>query len=98
MSFSPDKATYFNGWRDLPGYYDKNGTYHAASRYNIYNLTGGHNTVSAPGPGKSATASLSIGNNLEAKVRDFADSTGAGSKKVKLIDQLSLNTGYNFLA
>ena len=42
--------------------------------------------------------SLSIGNNLEAKVRDLRDTTGAGVKKVKLIDQLNLSTGYNFLA
>ena len=53
---------------------------------------------SPPGKGKSATASLSVGNNLEAKVRDFADTTGNGTKKIKLIDQLNFSTGYNFLA
>ena len=37
-------------------------------------------------------------NNLEAKVRDMADSTGVGNKKVKLIDQFNISTGYNFLA
>jgi len=42
--------------------------------------------------------SISIGNNLEAKVRDLRDTTGTGSKKVKLLDQLSINTSYNFLA
>ena len=42
--------------------------------------------------------SLSIGNNVEAKVRDLRDTTGAGVKKIKLIDQLNLSTGYNFLA
>jgi hypothetical protein len=42
--------------------------------------------------------SLSIGNNLEAKVRDLKDTTGTGSKKVKLLDQLTINTSYNFLA
>ena len=42
--------------------------------------------------------SLSIGNNLEAKVRDTRDTTGTGAKKVKLLDQLNIRTGYNFLA
>ena len=41
---------------------------------------------------------LSIGNNLEAKVRDAKDTTGTGSKKVKILDQFNINTGYNFLA
>ena len=42
--------------------------------------------------------SFSLGNNFEAKVRDIRDTTGAGSKKVKLIDQLNFNGSYNFLA
>ena len=31
-------------------------------------------------------------------MRDLSDTTGKGEKKIKLIDQLTLNTGYNFLA
>ena len=92
MSFSPEKGTYANGYRTL-NYTDPTGA-EKAYEYNIYS----GQMYSAPGKGQSATASLSIGNNLEAKVRDFADTTGNGSKKVKLIDQLSFNTGYNFLA
>ena len=98
VNLSPEKATAFNGYRTLAAYYDKNGRYHAESQYNIYSLTGNHNTVSPPGRGKSATMNLSIGNNLEAKVRDLRDTTGTGNKKVKLLDQLTINTGYNFLA
>ena len=98
VNLSPEKATYFNGYRTLEAYYDKNGRYHAESQYNIYSLTGNHNTVSPPGRGKSATMNISIGNNLEAKVRDLRDTTGTGTKKVKLLDQLTINTGYNFLA
>ena len=41
---------------------------------------------------------VSIGNNLEAKVRDLRDTTGTGSKKVKILDQLTLSGSYNFLA
>lgn len=92
MSFSPDLATYANGYRTLT-YVDSNNevkTY----EYNIYR----GQLYSPPGSGRSATASFSVGNNLEAKVRDYADTTGTGSKKVKLIDQLSLRSGYNFLA
>ena len=98
LSYSPEKGTEFNGWRLLDPYYDKNGSYHAESWYNIYSLTGNHNTASPPGRGKSGTMSLSIGNNLEAKVRDIRDTTGTGTKKVKLLDQLNINTSYNFLA
>jgi lipopolysaccharide assembly outer membrane protein LptD (OstA) len=98
LSFSPEKGTAFNGWRTVDPYYDKNGSYHAETVYNIYSVSGNHNTSSPPGRGKSGTMSISIGNNLEAKVRDYADTTGSGSKKVKLLDQLNFNTSYNFLA
>ncbi len=98
FNYSPEKGTAFNGWRTLEAYYDKNGKYHAESMYNIYSLSGNHNSVSPPGRGQSGSLSLSIGNNLEAKVRDSRDTTGTGSKKVKLLDQLNINTSYNFLA
>ena len=92
MSFSPDKAKAFNGYRTLE-YTDTLGR-EKTYEYNKYQ--GQLNSV--PGKGRSATMSLSIGNNLEAKVRDFRDTTGTGSKKVKLLDQFNINTGYNFLA
>ena len=98
MSFSPEKGTAFNGWRTLEGYYDKKGSYHQETMYNIYSVKGHHNTVSPPGRGKTGSMSFSFGNNLEAKVRDARDTTGTGTKKVKLIDQLTLNGSYNFLA
>ena len=98
ISFSPEKGTAFNGWRTLDPYYDKRGSYHDVTWWNIYSLSGNHNNASPPGRGKSGTMSLSFGNNLEAKVRDMRDTTGTGSKKVKLLDQLSINTSYNFLA
>lgn len=92
ISLSPEKGTYANGYRTLY-YTDKSGT-EQEYQYNVYS----GQMYSPPSRGKSATASLSIGNNLEAKVRDYADTTGTGTKKVKLIDQLTFNTGYNFLA
>ena len=98
LSFSPEKGTGFNGWRQLDAYYDKRGSYHQEAWYNIYSISGNHNTASPPGRGKTGTMSVSFGNNLEAKVRDLRDTTGTGSKKVKLLDQLNINTNYNFLA
>lgn len=92
FNFSPEKGTHFNGWRTLT-YTDANGV----ERTQDYNIYAGQ-INSYPGKGKTASMSLSIGNNLEAKVRDLTDTTGTGTKKIKLIDQLSLSTGYNFLA
>ena len=92
LSWSPDKATHANGYRSFD-YTDASGKSHTYE-YNIYQ----NQMYSPPGRGRSATASFSIGNNLEAKVRDYADTTGTGTKKVKLIDQLTLNGSYNFLA
>jgi len=92
MSFSPDKGKKFNGWRTLE-YVDTLGVARTYE-YNIYD----NQLYSPPGRGKSATMSLSIGNNLEAKVRDMKDTTGTGSKKIKLLDQFNISTGYNFLA
>ena len=92
MNFAPELGTYANGYRTL-AYTDVHGQ-EKTYDYNIYQ--GSLN--SPPGKGRSATANISIGNNLEAKVRDFADTTGTGTKKVKLIDQFNISTGYNFLA
>ena len=92
MSFSPEKGKAFNGWRTL-NYIDTLGVQKSYD-YNIYQ----GQINSAPGKGKSATMSISIGNNLEAKVRDMSDTTGKGNKKVKILDQFNISTGYNFLA
>ena len=92
LSVSPELGTAANGWRTY-NYTDANGN---AQEY-VYNIYSGQ-LNSPPGRGRNASMSLSVGNNLEAKVRDFADTTGTGSKKIKLIDQLNFSTAYNFLA
>ena len=91
-SFSPEKGTRANGWRHLE-YTDVNGV----ARELDYNIYAGQ-VNSYPGRGKTGSLNLSIGNNFEAKVKDYRDTTGTGTKKVKLIDQLNFSTGYNFLA
>ena len=98
MSYSPEKGKAFNGWRTLDGYYDKSGRWHDESYYNIYDVPGNHNSVHAPSRGRTGSMNFSLGNNIEAKMRDLRDTTGTGSKKVKIIDQLSISSGYNFLA
>lgn len=49
-----------------------------------------------PSRGRSASLSLGLNNSLEAKFPSDKDSTGY--KKVKLIDQFNISTGYNFIA
>jgi hypothetical protein len=51
------------------------------------------------GRGAAGMVSFSLSNNLEMKVREKMDTAGvAASKKVKLIDNLSVNTSYNLIA
>lgn len=94
ISFSaqPEMGTKGNGFTSL-SYIDVNGIQHVEP-YNRYD----GQIYPTPGRGKSASMSFSIGNNLEAKVRDLQDTTGKGTKKIKLIDQLSIGGSYNFLA
>lgn len=50
----------------------------------------------APSRGRTASMGFSLNNSLEAKFPSEKDSTGY--KKVKLIEQLSISSSYNFLA
>ena len=92
LSLSPELGTAANGWRTIV-YTDPNGEEKEYS----YNRYAGQ-LYGAPGKGRNASMSFSVGNNFEAKVRDKTDTTGVATKKVKLIDQLNLNSSYNFLA
>mgnify|MGYP003584568264 FL=1 len=92
FSYQPEMGTSANGYRTL-NYVDKSGTQHSV----VYNKYSGQ-IYSPPGMGKSAGMSFSIGNNLEAKIKSKADTSGTGTKKVKLIDQLNISGSYNFLA
>ncbi len=48
-----------------------------------------------PSPNESGGVALNLNNNLEMKVRDRKDTTGSGTKKVKLIDALTFSTSYD---
>lgn len=90
MSYTPDLSKSWNGYTTFD-YIDASGQ---TKTHTFNRFTGS----TGAGAKEAASMNISIGNNLEAKVRDFADTTGTGTKKVKLIDQLTFNTSYNFLA
>ncbi|MDR2814382.1 MAG: LPS-assembly protein LptD [Prevotellaceae bacterium] len=50
------------------------------------------------GSGKNASLSFGLGNTLEMKVRSKSDTTGTGSKKIKLLEALNFSASYNLLA
>ena len=92
LSYQPELGIPMNGWRTLK--YTNSKGEEVTKDYNIY--AGQLN--SPPGKGRNGSMSFSFGNNLEAKVKDTKDTTGVGTKKIKLIDQLTIGGSYNFLA
>ena len=95
LNYTPDLQTYGNGYRTITYTDTHNHNKEVSYTYNIYKFTGSRGAV--PSGVQNASMHFEIGNNLEAKVRDFADTTGAGTKKVKLIDRLNISTDYKFL-
>lgn len=92
FSYRPELGTPANGYRVLD-YVDDNGIQHLVN-YNRYDGM----TYAPPTPGKNASLNFSVGNNLEAKLRNLDDTTGTGTTKLKLIDNLAIGGSYNFLA
>ncbi len=92
FSFKPEMGTPMNGYTSLT-YTNAAGT-EITNEYNKYS----GQIYSPPGKGKTASIGFSFANNLEAKIRNEKDTTGAGTEKIKLIDQLNLSGSYNFLA
>ena len=90
-SMSPDFSAARYGYYDTYVYTDQNGEVRTVE-YSPYTGT----MYGVPGKGKSGTLSMSIGNNLEMKIRTDKDSTGI--KKVSLIDELGASMSYNFAA
>lgn len=90
ISYTPPEGLPMNGYTTYK-YTDSKGQ-EQSYQYNRY--TGSQGS----GSGQAASMSFSFGNNLEAKVRDYKDTTGTGSKKVKIIDQFNITGSYNFLA
>jgi len=89
MSYSPD----FSG--EKYGYYqevqiDTLGRTRRLSKYQGF-------VYGTPSAGQNASASFSLSNNLEMKVKTKKD-TADEARKVVLLDNLSINASYNFLA
>ena len=91
LSFRPDIAKSWNGFRTLK-YTDANGE-EKIKDYNMYD--GGLYPGAPPRAGKSASMNFGVTNNVEAKITGKRDTV---ERKIKLIDNLSLSGGYNFLA
>jgi lipopolysaccharide assembly outer membrane protein LptD (OstA) len=51
-----------------------------------------------PGRGRSAAITFGLDNNIEMKVRSTKDTTGGGLKKIPILQGLSINGNYNFVA
>ena len=89
MGFSPDFSN------EKYGYYqdvqiDTLGRTKRLSKYQGF-------VYGTPSAGQSGTASFSLSNNLEMKVKSKSDTTDK-PEKIVILDNLSFNTSYNFLA
>jgi hypothetical protein len=91
-SMSPDFSAARYGFYDTYTYTDENGEVRTVE-YSPY--TG--SMYGVPGKGKSGTLSVSVGNNLEMKVRTDKD-TAKTERIISLIDELGASMSYNFAA
>ncbi len=91
FSATPDFGSKFWGYYGTYDYVDAQG-YYREVKYPYFQ----HGVFGQPQSGKSGVLSFQIANNLEAKVKSDADSTGY--KKISLIENLSLSQSYNFAA
>lgn len=91
FSYSPDFSASRYGYYKTYQKTDANGNVSLVEYSPFQN-----NVFGVPGKGKMGSISLSLGNNIEMKVRSDKDSTGY--KKLSIIDDLSLNMSYNMAA
>ncbi|MCF8303440.1 MAG: LPS-assembly protein LptD [Bacteroidales bacterium] len=68
-----------------------------ARQYSIFSGGNFRSLYGSPPSGKSGNINFSLSNNFEMKVRSKKD-TVTGTKKIKLLDNLSLSTSYNMAA
>jgi hypothetical protein len=87
FSIRPNFETYMSGYR----WYD-NGT-GTPVQYNVYDLS----PNGKPTGKQAGSISISIGNTLEAKVRNKKD-TVTGERKIKIIESFNISTSYNIFA
>lgn len=91
FSGSPDfRDPMFGSYVDKT-YIDREGNFNNV-RYSPF----ANSLFPAQGGQQSASIGFAVNNNVEMKIKSDSDSTGM--KKISLIDQLSFNSGYNFMA
>lgn len=91
FSAAPDFGTPFWGYYGEYEYTTKEGQTRRQQYSKFPNAIFG-----VPGRGKQGALSFSLANNLEAKVKSNADSTG--ERKISLIENFSVSQSYNFAA
>ena len=62
--------------------------------YSIYE----NGLLGRPSSGPQASINFGVGNNLEIKIKSQKDTSNGGIKKIKIIENLNIRSGYNFLA
>jgi hypothetical protein len=87
LSYNPDLRKPFNGYRMV-----QKDTLGNMEQYNIYQ----GQPYGYPSQSESGSINFSLGNNLEMKIRNSNDTTGA--KKVPLLNTFDISASYNLLA
>lgn len=87
ISYRPDMGSM------VDGYYFNDSI--SGRDYSIFN-NGIYRLPSAPG--ESGSVNFGLNNNVEMKVRDTEDTTGTGTKKIKLLESFRLSTSYDLFA
>ncbi len=89
FTYQPDFGTpVYNYYRSVQ--YNESG---ATTKYSIFQ----NGIYGGPGIGKQEAISMSLGNNVEMKLRENTDS-GIVYKKIKLIERFTISTSYNTVA
>lgn len=78
------------------GFYQQVQADSAATQFQTYSRFEG-GIFGGPGRGQNGLLNFNLNNNFEAKVKDAKDTVN-GERKVKLLEVLSINGSYNFLA
>ena len=86
-------------WNNYHSYIRQTSNADALSGYNEQEIFYSRVGESFPSRGESRSMTFSLANNLEMKVPNLRDTTtNESTKKISLIDQFSVNGGYNFAA
>ncbi|MCU0416288.1 MAG: LPS-assembly protein LptD [Cytophagaceae bacterium] len=90
-TYKPDQTTNSNYFQTFPDVLASNGERIPYSVYQGF-IFGG------PGGGLTNSLTVRLQNTLEGKTRNRKDTTGIGTKKIKLLESVDLSGSYNFSA